>query len=61
MNQGILEVALSGAGELELEYRKPDGKETRVPHDQCVTAQQLRRIRAQAQIADAFAWLLQVM
>jgi len=41
--------------ELELEYRKPDSKETRMPHDQEATAQQLRSIPAQAQSAGAFA------
>jgi len=61
VNRGILELALSGALELELEYRKPDSKETRVPHEQRVTVQQLRRVHAQAQIADAFAWLLHVI
>ena len=61
MNRGILELALSGALELEPEYRKPDSKETRVPHEQRVTVQQLRRVHAQAQIADAFAWLLHVI
>lgn len=61
MNQGILELALSGTVALELEYRKPDSTETRVPHEERVTAQQLRRIHAQAQIADAFACLLHVM
>ena len=54
-NKGILVLALSGTVELELEYRKPDSKEIRMPHDQEATAQQLRSIPAQAQSGGAFA------
>lgn len=61
MNNGILELALSGAMELELEYWKPDSTETHVAFEQRVTAQQLHRIHMPAQIADAFAWLLHVI
>jgi hypothetical protein len=32
-NKGILVLASSGTVQLELEYRKPDSKETRMPHD----------------------------
>ena len=61
MNKGILELALSGTVELELEYRTPEDKQTQMPHKPRVTVRQLRRIHAQAQIADAFAWLLHVI
>jgi hypothetical protein len=60
VNKGILELALSGAVELELEYRKPDSTENQA-FEQPVTAQQLHRLHVQAQIADAFAWLLHVI
>jgi hypothetical protein len=61
VNKGILRLALSDTVELELEYCEPDSKEPRPSHEQRVTVQQLRRIHAQGQIADAFAWLLHVI
>lgn len=61
MNKGILQLALSGAMELELEYREPGSKENDSTNEHSAAAQQSDRIHAQEQIADAFAWLLHVI
>jgi hypothetical protein len=57
MSQGILQLALSGTVDLELEYREPGSKDSGTPQEHAA-AQQLHGSHALAQIADALpAWL----
>ena len=60
MNKGILELALTGIVDLELEYRKPE-KAGDLSQQQPCSPQQLRDFQVETQIDDAFAWLLYVV
>ena len=62
MNQGVLQVALSGTVELELEYREPSDKEPEAEQEPLGRAPRLNRDQQQqAQIQEEFACLLQVI
>jgi hypothetical protein len=61
VNKGILQLALSGTVELELEYREPSGKELEARQELLGSAPQFNRDRQQAQIQQEFACLLQAI
>ena len=61
MNKGILQLALSGTVELELEYREPSGKELEAGQGPLDPAPRLNPDQQQAQIQEEFACLLQAI
>jgi hypothetical protein len=58
VNKGILQLALSGTVELELEYREPSGKELEAEQELLGPAPRFNRDQQQAQIQEEFARLL---
>lgn len=60
MNNGILQVALAGVVDLELEYREHRGNSTAITQEHVAAARKLQRTHALIEIADAFAWVLHV-
>jgi hypothetical protein len=61
LNKGILHTTLTGKLQLELEYRQPGAKGDSTRQERASTVQQLDRGYTQAQVADAFTWLLHVI
>jgi hypothetical protein len=61
MNQGLLQLALSGRVKLELEYREPSSKEPERLQEPFGHALQLNRKQRQVQIEEEFACLLQAI